>query len=141
MKPWKYARNTYAFEFEVRAAKRISETDQDSDGVVEGEYAFRLIPEDAECEGILIERSVVSVEESFDTAEGKKWNIQLMYWNLTKAIRWNLTHLLLKQVSLFLLTKSASAGHGALLYKYIAMSFNKEMIKYIWCYYWETYSF
>ena len=69
----KYARNTYAFEFEVRAAKDRVKPIKDSDGVVEGEYAFRLIPEDAECEGILIERSVVSVEESFDTAEGKKW--------------------------------------------------------------------
>ena len=46
---------------------------KDSDGVVEGEYAFRLTPEDETCEGILIERSVVSVEESYDTAEGKKW--------------------------------------------------------------------
>ena len=32
-----------------------------------------MTPEDATCEGILIDRSVVSVEESFDTAEGKKW--------------------------------------------------------------------
>lgn len=69
----RYARNTYAFEFEIRAAKGRQKPIEDSDGVVEGEYAFRLIPEDAECEGILIERSVVSVEESFDTAEGKKW--------------------------------------------------------------------
>ena len=41
--------------------------------LVEGEYAFRLTPEDIACEGILIDRSVVSVEETFDTAEGKKW--------------------------------------------------------------------
>ena len=69
----KYARNTYAFEFEVRAAKDRVKPIADADGVVEGEYAFRLTPEDATCEGILIERSVVSLEESYDTAEGKKW--------------------------------------------------------------------
>ena len=69
----KYARNTYAFEFEIRAAKGRQKPIEDSDGVVEGEYAFRLTPEDATCEGILIERSVVSLEESYDTAEGKKW--------------------------------------------------------------------
>ena len=69
----KYARNTYAFEFEIRAAKGREKPIKDSDGVVEGEYAFRLTPEDETCEGILIERSVVSVEESYDTAEGKKW--------------------------------------------------------------------
>ena len=69
----KYARNTYAFEFEIRAAKGRLKPIADSDGVVEGEYAFRLTPEDTTCEGILIERSVVSLEESYDTAEGKKW--------------------------------------------------------------------
>ena len=69
----KYARNIYAFEFEIRAAKGREKPIADSDGVVEGEYAFRLTPEDVTCEGIQIDRSVVSVEESFDTAEGKKW--------------------------------------------------------------------
>lgn len=69
----KYAKNTYTFEFEIRAAKGREKPIVDSDGVIEGEYAFRLVPEDASCEGILIERSVVSLEESFDTAEGKKW--------------------------------------------------------------------
>lgn len=69
----KYARNTYAFEFEVRAALGRTKPIDDNDGVVEGEYAFRLTPEDAACEGILIDRSIVSVEETFDTAEGKKW--------------------------------------------------------------------
>ncbi|WP_294470914.1 hypothetical protein [uncultured Bacteroides sp.] len=69
----KYARNTYAFEFEIRAAKGRVKPILDSDGVVEGEYAFRVTPEDATCEGILIERSIVSLEESYDTAEGRKW--------------------------------------------------------------------
>lgn len=69
----KYAKNTFAFEFEIRAAKGRTKPIPDEDGVVEDEYAFRLTPEDAECEGILIDRSVVSVEETFDTAEGKKW--------------------------------------------------------------------
>ena len=69
----KYARNTYAFEFEIRAAKDREKPNDGSDGGAEGEYAFRLTPEDTTCEGILIERSVVSLEESYDTAEGKKW--------------------------------------------------------------------
>lgn len=69
----KYGKNTYAFEFEIRAAKGRENPIPDVDGVVEGEYAFRLTPEDATCEGIKIDRSVVSVEETYDTAEGKKW--------------------------------------------------------------------
>lgn len=69
----KYAKNTYVFEFEVRAAKSRTKPIPDEDGVVSGEYAFRLTPENIECEGFLIERSTVSVEDTFDTAEGKKW--------------------------------------------------------------------
>ena len=69
----KYAKSTFAFEFEVRAAKGRTKPIDDLDGVIEGEYAFRLTPEDPECEGILIDRSIVSLEETFDAAEGKKW--------------------------------------------------------------------
>lgn len=69
----KYGKNTYVFEFEVRGAKGRTKPIPDSDGVVEGEYAVRLTPEDPTVEGILIDKSTVSVEETFDTAEGKKW--------------------------------------------------------------------
>ena len=69
----KYAKNTYVFEFEVRAAKGRTKPIVDSDGVVDGEYAVRLTPEDPTVEGILIDRATASVEETFDTAEGKKW--------------------------------------------------------------------
>ena len=69
----KYAKNTFVFEFEVRAAKGRTKPIEDSDGVVEGEYAVRLTPEDTTVEGILIDKATVSVEETFDTAEGKKW--------------------------------------------------------------------
>ena len=69
----RYAKSSYVFEFEVRAAKDRSKPIPDADGVVADEYTFRLTPENAECEGFLIDRSVVSLEETFDTAEGKKW--------------------------------------------------------------------
>lgn len=69
----KYSRNTYAFEFEIRAAKGRSKPIEDEDGVVKEEYAVRLTPEDSSVEGILIDRATVSVEDTFDTSEGKKW--------------------------------------------------------------------
>ena len=69
----KYAKNTYTFEFEVRAAQGRTKPIPDNDGVVAGEYAFRLTPENPACEGFLIERATVSLEDTFDTAEGKKW--------------------------------------------------------------------
>ena len=69
----RYAQSTYSFEFEIRAAKGRKKPIPDEDGVIEGEYSFRLTPEDTACEGIQIDRSVVSLEETYDTAEGKKW--------------------------------------------------------------------
>ena len=53
----KYSRNTYAFEFEIRAAKGRSKPIEDEDGVVKEEYAVRLTPEDSSVEGILIDRA------------------------------------------------------------------------------------
>ena len=55
----KYAKSTYTFEFEIRAAKGRTKPIEDEDGVVADEYAFRLTPENPECEGFLIERSAV----------------------------------------------------------------------------------
>lgn len=69
----KYGKNSYSFEFEIRAAKGRTKPIEDEDGVVNDEYAIRLTPENPECEGILIDRSVASVEDTFDTQEGKKW--------------------------------------------------------------------
>lgn len=69
----KHAKNTYVFEFEVRSALGRTKPIQDSDGVIDGEWAIRLTPEDIACEGILIERSKPSAEETFDTENGKKW--------------------------------------------------------------------
>ena len=62
----KYSRNTYAFEFEIRAGKGRSKPIEDEDGVVKEEYAVRLTPEDSSVEGILIDRATVSVEDTFD---------------------------------------------------------------------------
>lgn len=69
----KYKKNTYVFEFEMRAAKGRSKPIEDADGVINDEYAVRLIPEDPTVEGILIDRSQPSVEETFDAENGKKW--------------------------------------------------------------------
>ena len=42
----------------------------DVDGVIQGEHAFRLIPEDPTAKGYLIDRAQVAVTESFTSAEG-----------------------------------------------------------------------
>ena len=46
MKPLSMQEIPMHSEFEIRAAKDREKPIEDSDGVVEGEYAFRLTPED-----------------------------------------------------------------------------------------------
>lgn len=63
-------KNTYLFEFDLFVKKGSERPFDDNDGIIAGEHAFRLTPEDDECEGLLIERSTVRVEESYTTADG-----------------------------------------------------------------------
>ena len=37
---------------------------EDNDGLIAGEHAFRITPEDEECEGAQIDRSVVRCDEA-----------------------------------------------------------------------------
>lgn len=64
-------KNTYLFEFDLFVKKGKERPFEDEDGIIAGEHAFRLTPEDEECEGLQIDRSTVRVEESYTTADGK----------------------------------------------------------------------
>lgn len=64
------SKNTYLFEFTLFVKKGKERPFEDEDGIIAGEHAFRVTPEDAECEGIQIDRSTVRVEESYSTADG-----------------------------------------------------------------------
>lgn len=63
-------KNTYLFEFTQFVKKGKARPFEDEDGVVAGEHAFRVTPEDADCVGIQIDRATVRVEESYSTADG-----------------------------------------------------------------------
>lgn len=63
-------KNSYTFEFEVFVKKGEKRPFDDDDGVITGEHALRNIPEDDECEGILIDRCTLSAEQSYSTADG-----------------------------------------------------------------------
>ncbi len=65
--------NKYRVEFELYAKKGKSKPIEDNDGVVEGNYAFRLTPEDPSLVGFIIENNSVSVEDTFTSADGEKW--------------------------------------------------------------------
>lgn len=63
-------KNTYEFEFDLFVKKGGKRPFEDEDGVVTGEFAFRLTPEDEENEGFQIDRSTVRCEESYSAADG-----------------------------------------------------------------------
>lgn len=64
-------KNTYQFEFDVFVKKGQPRPFEDHDGVITGEHAFRLTPEDEACEGMQIDRCALRVEESYTAADGK----------------------------------------------------------------------
>lgn len=65
-----YGKNTYEFAFDIFVKKGKERPFEDNDGIVEGEHAIRLTPEDEECEGIQIDRCKIRVEESYNTKDG-----------------------------------------------------------------------
>lgn len=66
----RFNKNTYELEFTEFVKKGKTSIFEDEDGLVAGEHAFRFLPEDPECDGRIIERSIVRVVETFTTAEG-----------------------------------------------------------------------
>lgn len=72
----KYNRNTYALECEIRIGLEndgsVTEPPfEEVDGIVEGTYAIKVQPENAEVPGIYIHNAVVSLEDSWDSENGK----------------------------------------------------------------------
>ena len=63
-------KNKYQFEFDHFVKKGKTRPWEDTDGIIAGEHAFRLTPEDEDCEGIQIDRCTLRVEESYTTADG-----------------------------------------------------------------------
>lgn len=63
-------KNTYLFEFDLFVKKGVERPFEDNDGIIAGEHAFRIQPEDTTCEGIQIDRATVRVEESYTAADG-----------------------------------------------------------------------
>lgn len=73
----KYNKNTYLLELEIRQGNEDGTPRQkpveDEDGVVNGEYAMKLQPENAEVEGPCFDRCVISCEDSLNMSDGGRW--------------------------------------------------------------------
>ena len=65
-----YKKNTYTLEFDIFVKKGKPLPFNDVDGVVDGEFAIKVTPEDNTCVGILIERCTVRVETRYTSADG-----------------------------------------------------------------------
>ena len=60
----------YQLEFDLFVKKDTDPPFEDVDGIIKGEHAFRLIPEDPSAKGYLVDRAQVTVTESYTSAEG-----------------------------------------------------------------------
>lgn len=73
----KYNRNTYLIEFEIRQGNDDGtprkKPVEDEDGVIAGEYAFKLQPEDPTVEGVVFDRAVLSCEDTWNAEDGGRW--------------------------------------------------------------------
>lgn len=64
------AKTTYVLEFDLFVKKGKDRPFSDDDGIISGEFAFRITPEDKTCKGSQIDRCTLRVEESYTTADG-----------------------------------------------------------------------
>lgn len=63
-------KNKYQLEFDLFIKKGVDLPFDDTDGVIAGEHAIRVTPEDDTCKGILIDRCTIRAEHSYTTADG-----------------------------------------------------------------------
>lgn len=73
----KYAKSTYALVFNIRAGledgTQREKPFDDNDGVIEGEYALMLQPENPLVAGLHLERGTLSCEDTYTSADGVVW--------------------------------------------------------------------
>lgn len=69
----RYSKNNYTFEMELYAKKGKEKPVEDEDGLIEGEYAVRVTPEDSSLPGKIMDRVRMSCEDTFDSENGEKW--------------------------------------------------------------------
>lgn len=92
----RYNKNTYALACTVRAAKGRVCPIENTDGVNSHNFAVAVQPEDPAVQGMAFLKSRASVEDTFTTEEGGKWNITFdaikhsadmkqIYWGVIEA--------------------------------------------------------
>lgn len=70
----RYGKPSWELVFDLFAKKNGQKPWVDSDGMIEGDLALRVIPEDGDCIGIRIDRCNIHCEDSYTTADGILWH-------------------------------------------------------------------
>ncbi len=65
--------NAYSLALTLFVKKGDEKPIEDVDGVIAGNYAVRLTPEDPENAGFIMDKTSVSITETWNSAEGKRW--------------------------------------------------------------------
>lgn len=65
-----FKKNTYTLEFDIFVKKGKALPWTDTDGIVSGEYAIEITPEDQNCVGIQIDRCTLRAETNYTSADG-----------------------------------------------------------------------
>lgn len=69
----RYAKSTYVLNANIRAAKGRKKPIQDSDGIIDHNYAIAVQPEDPDAIGVFIPKAKPSVADTWSTEEGGIW--------------------------------------------------------------------
>lgn len=69
--------SSYEITFDLFVKKGVALPFTDKDGIIDGEHAFRYIPEDPTCEGWQADRTTVSSTILFSTKEGAKYRYKV----------------------------------------------------------------
>lgn len=69
----RYSETEYMAETELFVKRGDDKPIEDVNGVVLNNYALRLTPEDNTLEGWILEKTSVSVEETWNSKDGKRW--------------------------------------------------------------------
>lgn len=69
--------SSYEITFDLFVKKGVALPFTDKDGIIDGEHAFRYIPEDPTCQGWQADRTTVSSSILFSTKEGAKYRYKV----------------------------------------------------------------
>lgn len=69
----RYNKNQYSFSVEFYVRKGDSKPLEDADGLITGNKAVRLTPEDDTLEGWVMDKTIVTCEETYTDENGKRW--------------------------------------------------------------------